>query len=66
MKKFIIAIEEIVVEEFEVFAKDGEEAMNKAIDNYKSGKFVLAPGEVRFKQMAILKPKDEVTEWCEF
>lgn len=66
MKKFIIAIEEMVVQEFEVFAENSEEAMNKAIENYKSGKFVLEPGEVQFKQMAILKPKNEVTEWCEF
>ena len=66
MKKFIIAIEEMVVQEFEVFAENSEEAMNKAIENYKSGKFVLEPGEVQFKQMAILKPENEVTEWCEF
>ena len=38
-RKFIIVIEENVAEEFEVFAKDSEEALRKAEENYKIGKW---------------------------
>lgn len=65
-RKFVVAIEEIVVQEFEVFAEDGEEAMEKAEKKYWLGEFVLEPGNVSFRQMAIMKPDNEVTEWVEF
>lgn len=66
MKKYTIAIEETVVKEFEVYAGDSEEAMKIAEKKYKNGEFILNPGEVQFKQMCILKPENEVTEWSEF
>ena len=50
MKKFTIAIEETVVQEFE--------------EKYNKGEFVLAPGEVQFRQMASIG--DDPTEWKEF
>lgn len=40
--------------------------MDIAAEKYRKGEFVLAPGEVRFKQMAVVSPKNEVTEWNEF
>lgn len=64
--RFTIAIEEIVVGEFEVEANDAEEAMEFAENKYRNGKFLLIPGEVQFKQMAIIQPTKEATEWCEF
>lgn len=45
-QKFTIVIEETVSEEFEVTAKDYEEVLKKAEENYKTGKFVLEPGNV--------------------
>ena len=66
MKKFIIAIEETVVDEFEVEANSAEEAMEIAQENYRNGEFVLEPGEVTFKQMSVVKPSEESTGWVEF
>ncbi len=64
MKKFIIAIEETVVQEFEVMADDSIEALEIAEQKYRKGEFVLEPGEVQFRQMASIG--DEPTEWMEF
>ena len=65
-KKFTLTIEETIVQEFSLFANDSDEALELAIQKYKSGEFVLEPGEVHYKQMAIMKPEDEVTDWIEF
>lgn len=65
-EKFTIAIEETQVQEFEIYADNAEEAMEIAEEQYKKGVLVLCPGEVHFRQMAIVAPEDEVTEWCEF
>ena len=64
MKKFIIAIEETVVQEFEVTAENSIDALEIAEEKYHKGEFVLAPGEVQFRQMASVG--DEPTEWMEF
>ncbi len=64
MKKFIIAIEETVVQEFEVMADNSIEALEIAEQKYRKGEFVLEPGEVQFRQMASVG--DEPTEWMEF
>ena len=64
MKKFIIAIEETVVQEFEVMAEDSIEALEIAEQKYRKGELVLEPGEVQFRQMASVG--DEPTEWREF
>ena len=65
-KKFIVAIEETVVEEFEVVSDTEEEALEFAKKQYKKGVFVLSPGEVRHRQMAIINTEKESTEWFEF
>lgn len=65
-KKYVIIIEETVSKEFVVEAKDAEEAMEIAEEKYENGEFVLDPGDLVAKQMAITEPDDEVTEWCEF
>ena len=66
MKKYIVAIEEVLVKEFEVSAETREAAMRIAAEKYKNEIFVLTPGEVQSKRMAILEPMDGTTEWCEF
>lgn len=66
MRKFIVAIEETVVEEFEVIAENAEQAMDIAKQKYNDCEFVLEPGKLISKQMAIAKPDEEVTEWYEF
>ena len=66
MEKFIITIEEVIDEDFEVFADDVEQATRIAIEKYKSGEFVVENNNVTFKQIAIRKPDNEITEWFEF
>ncbi len=64
--KFIVTIEEMVSEDFEVEAESAEEAMYIAEEKYKKCEFVLEPGRLVAKQMAIMFPDSEVTEWTEF
>lgn len=66
MKKFVITIEETVSQNFEVEAENAEQAMEIAEDKYRNGEFVLEPGNIIFKQMAITEPTNEATEWIEF
>lgn len=63
MKKFIIAIEETVVQEFEVLAENSREALKIAEQKYRKGEFVLESGEVQFSQIASVG--DEPSEWIE-
>jgi len=64
--KYTITIEETVAKDFEVEANSAEEAYETAEQKYKSGKFVLDPGECQFRQIAITAPNNEATEWKEF
>ena len=66
MKKYIIAIEETVVREFEVMAENSREAIKTAEEKYRKGEFVLEPGELQYKQMAIHKPDSEASGWIAF
>ena len=64
--KYTIAIEETCAKDFEIEARSAEEAYEMAEQKYKSGEFILDPGECQFEQMAITKPSNEATEWREF
>ena len=64
--KYTITIEETVAKDFEIEARGADEAYEIAERKYKSGDFVLDPGECQFKQIAITKPSNECTEWREF
>ncbi len=66
MKKYTIAIEETVVEEFEIEANDFEEALDIATEKYHKSEIVLCLGEVQSKQIAVIKPENESTEWIKF
>ena len=67
MKKFIMTIEEMVSEEFEVIAEDEEEAKKIVTEKYNTGEFVLSPGNLVAKQMKIYNVTDDKhTDWIEF
>lgn len=66
MKKFIVTIEEMVSQNFEIEAADAEKAMRIAQEKYNNCEFLLAHGNLVCKQMAIISPKNEATEWVEF
>lgn len=64
--KYTITIEETVTKDFEIEANGAGEAYETAERKYKSGEFVLDPGECQFRQIAVTAPNDEATEWKEF
>ncbi len=64
-QKFIVAIEETVVSEYEVEADDENEALIRAEKMYQKGLFVSEPGEVQFCQAAVISPLKEKTDWVE-
>lgn len=66
MQKFTITIEETVSQSFNVEAETMEEAMEIAEAKYKSGEFVLEPGDLGAKQMMCEDDKGNCTEWTEF
>lgn len=67
MKKFIITIEEMVSEDFEIEAETMEEAMEIAEERYNNGDIMLEPGNLVAKQMmGYDEEEDECTEWTEF
>jgi len=66
MKKYRIVIEETISEEFEIQATSEEEAISKAINEYHEGNFVLSPGNVEYRQIAVIGEDDEIKDWIEF
>ena len=44
--KYVIAIEETLVQEFDISANNAEEAFRKAVEYYKNGTSVITQGEV--------------------
>ena len=64
--KYTITIEEAVAKDFEIEASSADEAYEIAEQKYKTGEFVLDPGDCQFKQIAITAPSNEATEWREF
>lgn len=66
MQKYVIAIEETVVEEFEIEANNACEALEVAEESYRNGEIVLTSGEVQFKQISIVRPQNEASEWIKF
>ena len=64
--KFKVIIEEMVAQEFEVEAACREEALAEAEAKYRAGEFVVCPGEVQARRMAVCEPAGEAAEWLEF
>lgn len=63
MKKFVVGIEEMVYQEFYVLANSEEEALEMTRRSYKKGEFVLEPGELVSKKMAIIDDSNEEIVW---
>lgn len=66
MKKYVVAIEENVVQNFEVEANSREEALRKVEKGYKNGNYVLESAEVQTKRMSVLNADNEFDKWIEF
>ena len=65
MRKFVVAMEETCVRQFEVEAEDERQALAVAQKRYHAGDFVLAPGEVHARRMAVVMPEERATPWTE-
>ena len=62
--KFIVNIEEVVSESFEVDAENKEEALEIVMRAYNIGEIALEPGELVEKRIAVY---DETSkEWSEY
>lgn len=66
MGKYIITIEEIIDEDFEIVADNAKQAMRIAEDKYKSSEIILEKNNVSFRQMAVQKLNGDITDWFEF
>ncbi len=64
-KKYEVIIEEVVSSTFEIEAESYDEALEKSIEKYKNGTFVLEPGEIISKKVAVVD-NDEELEWIDF
>lgn len=64
--KYNITIEENVSKTFEIIAKNENQAKEIAINNYNSGKFLLAPGELTYKQIQVCNDDNTLIDWEEF
>lgn len=62
---YSIVIEETVSKSFIVMASSKKQALAIAEDKYKTGEFVLDPGEVHQRKMAVIEPENDELEWNE-
>ena len=65
MKTYRVIIEETISEEFELEAESEKEAISKAMDAYKSGEFILEPGNFEYAQLKVTDEDDKCSEWIE-
>ena len=66
MSKYIVAIEETLVNEYEIEANDEKDALEIARKKYKECEIVLSPGEVQLKRMGIISPRNQLMKWIKF
>ena len=66
MAEYKVIIEETVSKDFIVTAKNAEAARKIAEEKYKSCEFVLDPGNLISKRIAILPSKSDNIEWSVF
>ena len=66
-KLFKIVIEETVSDEFEVYADNLDDAVQIVKSNYNKGKFVLSPGNISGKKLAVIDMNNNSEyEWIDF
>ena len=66
MKRYIVTIEEMITQDFEVQADNMAEALKIAEKQYKDGEFVLAPGNLVCKQISATDNEGDIVDWYEF
>lgn len=66
MKRFVIAVEETITQEFEVYADNEQEALHLLKEGYEKGEIVVDGGEVQSHQLAVIEPVRNIPEWIKF
>ncbi|MDD4509355.1 MAG: hypothetical protein PHY23_00320 [Oscillospiraceae bacterium] len=61
-----VCIEEVVSQEFIVVHAENENPIKIAIGKYRDGEFVLAPGEVQCRKIAVVASSRCERNWQEF
>ena len=65
VKNYRVLIEETISEEFELEAESEKAAISKAIDAYKSGEFVLEPGNFESAHLKVIDENEKCSDWIE-
>lgn len=66
-KKYIVTIEEVVSDDFEIEATNFDEAIKIAEDKYRNTEIILSPGILIYKQMRVHDEENKnFTEWIDF
>lgn len=66
MKRFVIAVEETITQEFEVYADNEQEALHLLKEGYEKGEIVVDGGEVQSHQLAVIEPVRNIPESIKF
>lgn len=65
MGLYSVIIEEIATKQFVVEAEDVQKAAFITRDKYRSGEFVLDPGEIQGARLAVLDVEGQICRWEE-
>lgn len=66
-QKYVVTIEEVVAESFDIEAESMEQAIQIAQDKYRKYEIILEPRYLISKQMKCDYPANEITtDWFEF
>ncbi|MBR3746202.1 MAG: hypothetical protein IKP64_00510 [Selenomonadaceae bacterium] len=66
MKKYRVVIEETISEEFEIEATSEKDAVERAIQEYNAGNFVVDSDNVEHRQISVVDDEGEFTNWIAF
>ena len=66
MRKFHVVIEETISETFEIETISEEDAVSKAIQEYKAGNFIVGSDNLEHKQISVVGKDGELTNWIAF
>lgn len=66
MRKYRVVIEETVSEEFKIEATSEDDAVSKAIQEYKAGNLVVGSDNVECRQISVVGKDGELTDWITF
>lgn len=66
MSKYKVILEETVVSEFNIEARNKNEAFGIACKKYLNGEIVIEPGEVQSKKIAVIETCNDQMKFIEF